>query len=63
MKKESEMEKTIFESSEIFEEIPGDPENILFKIPPEIIEKTGWKEGDVLNIKVEDGKIVINKKE
>lgn len=47
---------------DIFEEIPGDPDNILMRIPDEILESTGWKEGDVLDIKVEDGKITISKK-
>ena len=31
------------------------------KLPPEICEAQGWKEGDTLNIKVEDGSIVISK--
>ena len=31
------------------------------RIPPEVLEHTGWKEGDTLNIEIEDGAIVINK--
>lgn len=54
-------EKFIFTAEDIFEEIPGDPDNVRMKFPPEVLELTGWKEGDTLDIKVEDGKIVINK--
>ena len=55
--------KTKFEftAEEIFEEIPGDPDNVMLKFPPELLEQTGWKEGDTLNIQVEDGALVISK--
>ena len=46
---------------EIFEDIPGDPDNVIMKIPSQILERNGWKEGDELNIEVEDGIIVISK--
>jgi hypothetical protein len=55
------MEKLTFLAEEIFEDIPGDPDNVMMKIPPEICEAQGWKEGDTLNIKVENGAIVISK--
>ena len=55
------MEKLIFNAEDIFEEIPGDPDNVMMKLPPEICEAQGWKEGDTLNIKVENGAIVISK--
>ena len=55
------MEKLTFLAEEIFEDIPGDPDNVMMKIPQEILERNGWKEGDTLNIKVEDGAIVISK--
>jgi hypothetical protein len=55
------MEKLTFLAEEIFEDIPGDPDNVIMKLPPEICESQGWKEGDTLNIKVEDGKMVISK--
>lgn len=57
------MEKMTFLAEEIFEEIPGDPDNVMMKLPPEICEAQGWKEGDTLNISVEDGKMIITKKE
>lgn len=56
-----EKEKFIFTAEDIFEEIPGDPENVKMKFPPEVLELAGWKEGDTLDIKVEDGKIIVTK--
>lgn len=55
------MEKLVFNAEEIFEEIPGDPDNVILKFPPELLERTGWKDGDTLDITVEDGAIVISK--
>jgi formylmethanofuran dehydrogenase subunit D len=52
---------TTYNSDDLFEDIPGDPDNVIFKIPPEICEKQGWKEGDTINIKVEDGKMILSK--
>lgn len=51
----------IYDYEEIFEDIPGDPDNILMKIPPEICEKQGWHEGDTLHIEVKDGAMIISK--
>lgn len=50
-----------FNAEEIFEEIPGDPDNVILKFPPELLEQVGWKEGDTLNIQLEEGAIVISK--
>lgn len=58
---ETDKEKFIFTAEDIFEDIPGDTENVKMKFPPEVLELTGWKEGDILDIKVEDGKIVVTK--
>ena len=55
------MENLTFLAEEIFEDIPGDPDNVMMKIPPEILERNGWKEGDTLTINLEDGAIVISK--
>lgn len=52
-----------YKAEDIFEEIEGDEENVLMNIPPEILERMDWAEGDVLNIKAEDGVITITKKE
>lgn len=57
----TKMEKLVFNAEEIFEEIPGDPDNVILKFPPELLERTGWKDGDTLDITVEDGAIVISK--
>lgn len=55
------MTKFTYTVEELFEDIPGDPDNVIMKIPPEICEIQGWKEGDTLNIKVEDGAMVLSK--
>jgi len=55
------MEKLTFLVEEIFEDIPGDPDNVMMKLPPEICEAQGWKEGDTLNVKVENGALIITK--
>lgn len=55
------MEKLTFTAEEIFEEIPGDPDNVIMKIPPAILEQTGWQEGDTLTVTLEDGAICISK--
>jgi hypothetical protein len=52
---------TTYTVDELFDDIPGDPDNVIFKIPPEICELQGWKEGDTINIKVENGAMVLTK--
>ena len=44
----------MYSYEEIFEGIPGDSDNILLKFPSELLEETGWMEGTVVNITVED---------
>jgi hypothetical protein len=53
--------KTTYLAEEIFEEIPGDPDNVLLKFPPELVEQAGWKEGDTLTITLVDGALSIQK--
>lgn len=55
------METMSFKVEDIFEDIPGDPDNVIMKIPPEVCEAQGWKEGDTLDITVENGTIIIKK--
>jgi hypothetical protein len=55
------MDKLTFNAEDIFEDIPGDPDNVIMKFPPELLEHAGWKDGDTLNIKIEDDAIVISK--
>jgi len=51
----------IYNYEEIFEDIPGDPDNILLKFPPEMLEETGWKEGDTIKIEIVNGSLHISK--
>jgi antitoxin component of MazEF toxin-antitoxin module len=55
------MEKLTFSAEDIFEEIPGDSDNVILKFPPEVIEQTGWQAGDTINVEVTNGAIVITK--
>ena len=55
------MTSQVFNAEDIFEDIPGDPDNVLLKFPPEILEQTGWKTGDTLDIKLENGAIIVTK--
>lgn len=55
------MTRTTYTVEELFEDIPGDPDNVMLKIPDEICEEQGWKPGDTVNVKLEEGKLVITK--
>jgi hypothetical protein len=55
------MTPLIFNSDDIFEDIPGDPDNVILKFPPEVLEQTGWQTGDTLIVSVVDGAISISK--
>lgn len=58
------MQTYTYSADEIFENIEGDVENVLMKIPPEIAEQMGWHPGDRLIIKQEEtGGISITKVE
>lgn len=50
-----------YNADEIFEDIPGDDNNVTMKIPPEIYEKMGWVEGDRIKVTVNDGIITLTK--
>lgn len=50
-----------FSVEDIFEDIPGDPDNVILKFPPEVLEQTGWKEGDTLTVSLVNGAISISK--
>ena len=55
----NETKSWTFKQEDIFQEIPGDPQNLNFTIPPEIMEAQG---GDPLKISWGDqGSIVITK--
>lgn len=51
-----------FKAEEIFEDIEGDDDNVLMNIPPEILEATGWKPGDTLQIESEKDIITLTRK-
>jgi hypothetical protein len=57
------MEKILeFKVEDIFTDIPGDDKNMNMKIPEEIMEAQGWKEGDTMKIEWGDqGTIKITK--
>ena len=57
------MEKPIiYKVEDIFEDIPGDDENVLMNIPPEVLEAANLKEGDTLKISVGDqGTMILEK--
>ncbi len=55
--------KYTYNAEEIFHDIPGDPDNVIMNIPLEILNQTGWKEGDTLTVKIEDGAILLSKDE
>ena len=55
------MNSMTFNAEDIFEDIPGDPDNVILKFPPEVIEQTGWQPGDSLTIKVENGALIVSK--
>lgn len=51
-----------FKVEDIFQDIPGDEKMMNMKIPDEIMESQGWKEGDNLRIEWGDqGTIRIQK--
>jgi len=53
-----------YKAEEIFQDIPGDDKNVTMTIPPEIMEKQGWKEGDTIKVEIGDkGTIIITKVE
>jgi SOS-response transcriptional repressor LexA len=55
-------ESYIYNIDEIFQDIPGDPENCFMTIPPAIMKEIGIIEGDTVSIKkTKDNKVVIKK--
>jgi hypothetical protein len=54
--------KTIYNQEEIFEDIPGDTEQVIMKIPDEIAEAARFKLGDTIKVSWGDqGTIIITK--
>ena len=44
---------------ELFEDIPGDPDNVILKIPQEICEIQGWVEGTNLDRTASEGMLTL----
>ena len=40
-----------------------DSGDLILPIPQEILDLQGWKEGDTINIKVENGTLILSKKD
>ena len=54
--------KTIYNQKEIFQDIPGNPDQVMMKIPDEIAEAAGIKPGDTIKVSWGDqGTIIITK--
>jgi hypothetical protein len=51
----------VYNVEDLFQDIPGDSGNVMLTFPPELIEETGWKTGDNLNIELIEGRIHIQK--
>jgi bifunctional DNA-binding transcriptional regulator/antitoxin component of YhaV-PrlF toxin-antitoxin module len=54
--------KTMYNQEEIFQDIPGDSDQVMMKIPDEIAEAAGIKPGDTIKVSWGDqGTIIITK--
>jgi hypothetical protein len=53
----------IYNVDDLFKDIPDNPDEILFKIPDEIIAEAGWQEGDEIEINSEGQTLVLKKKD
>ena len=54
------MSKTwTFKADNLFEDIPGDDNNVNMTIPPEILKEKGWGPGTELKISWSDGEIIL----
>lgn len=47
----------------VTQEDPDGSGDLIINLPDELLNELGWKEGDVLNVDVEDGKILVKKQE
>lgn len=49
-----------YKVDEIFENIPGDPDNVIMKIPPELEKELGWLVDDTINITLDGNSIILS---
>jgi len=54
---------TVYNYEDVFQDISGDSANVIFNIPPEMLEETGWKEGDTIKIELIDSALHLRKKD
>ena len=59
----SENKRYVYKAEEIFQDIPGDPDNVNMKIPEEIAAEVGLTPGDKVKILWGDKGTVIIQKE
>jgi len=59
---ESQKWKT-YKYEEVFQDIEGDPDNVLLTFPPEVMEEAGWQEGDTLEFEATNGMLKIKNKD
>ena len=54
---------TVCKYEDLFQDIPGDSANVMLTFTPEMLEKSGWKEGTILQIEVIDGSLHIREQD
>ena len=52
-----------YKVEEIFHDNPDNPEEVIMTIPPEIMKRMGWKEGDVIRVENNELGMTISKVE
>ena len=48
-------------AEDLFEDIPGDPDNVLMTIPPEVCKAANLKAGDTVSVEQQGDSLVIKK--
>jgi hypothetical protein len=56
-------DKKVYNVEDIFHDIPGDPDNVMLQLPPEICKELNWEAGTVLKVSVTETGIVLEKKD
>ena len=54
------MDMNTYTYKDIFENIPGDPDNVIMKFPPELEKELGWLINDTINITLDGNSIVLS---
>lgn len=44
-----------FKYEDVFEDIPGDPDNVNVNFPPDVLEQAGWSVGDTIEVTASNG--------